>query len=341
MQAGNCVAWGQYQLIRISNSNNVMIDIATLGATIVNFYVTDKRGCERNIVLGYDDAEGYVCGDKYIGAVVGPWANRIEKGQYKIEGEQPCQLEQNEKANHLHGGSAGVHTKAWQVKCVAQQGVTLTTRVEAGEAGYPYSIAIEVTYRLSESNELSIQYQAFCEGIVPINLTQHSYFNLNGDRSDITDHCLSLEADEVLIVDACGIPTASVLVDKNIMDLRTPVRLDHVLDQHAPSLSKLDGYDHCFVIKGQGLRTAAWLFSSATGIELEMLTDQAGVQFYTGTHLGSTLGRHHQVYSKYSGLCLEAQHFPNQPNMADKQLECLYGPERMYKQTTVYRVNVL
>ncbi|MGL6258972.1 aldose epimerase family protein [Vibrio sp. WXL210] len=337
LDAESHLAWGDYRLFTLRNSNDIQVDISDLGATIVNFYVHDRMHRKINITLGYDSPQGYLDGQAYIGGIVGPWANRIDNGCYTHDNNE-VRLEKNEANNHLHGGSAGLHKKCWDLVLHAEQGLTLRTRVKRGQAGYPANIDIYVTYRLTDNNELSIQYFANADSVTAINLTNHAYFNLSGRNHDISNHLLTIDADSYWDVNKSSIPTQCLPVAQTRMDFRQPIRIGEAKSQGATKRGKNKDFDHCWNLNGQGLRSVAWLYENNTGIGLEVSTDQKGLQFYAGAGLDEAEGRDGH-YGPYSGLCLEAQAIPNQVNM-DNADEVIYGPDKQYSQITIYRVEV-
>ena len=329
--------WGEYRVFTLRNRHGLQVDISDLGASVVNFFVHDRFHRKTNITLGYHHPEGYLAGQAFIGGVVGPWANRIEGGTYKENGH-PVQLEQNEGENHLHGASVALHLKRWQVVMQAEQGISLKTKVAKGTAGFTANMDICVTYRLTENNELSIQYQVELDAVSPLNLTHHAYFNLNGGVEDVLNHILTIDADEYWQIDRGAIPLSRQSVASSAMDFRQPIRIGLAKSLGGEQVDAVGGFDHCWCLNGEGLRPVAWLYDNSTGIALEVSTDQSGLQFYSGNSLDEPNGRE-GYYRRHSGLCLETQAYPNQVNMADAE-QVLYGPDRPYSHTTIYQVMV-
>lgn len=328
--------WGEYTLFSLTNSNLIHVDITDLGASLVNFYVPEKGGRRINIVLGYDTAKAYLEGDAFIGGVVGPWANRINGGAFRLDGNT-VQLEQNEGANHLHGASAGLHKKHWEVETVTRQKITLKTRIKQGEAGFPANISIYVTYQLTNDNALNIHYKAQSDGTTPINLTQHAYFNLSGGEENILDHMIHIDAETYLAIDDQFIPSRKCAVAGTAMDFRQPMRIGSYIHLDDEQLLIAGGYDHCWCLNGRGLRPIAQVYAKKTGITLNIATDQVGVQFYSGNSLQDIDGRNGAIYQKYDGLCLETQCYPDQVNMTEPA-ECILKLGELYRHTTVYQV---
>ncbi|ANO35043.1 galactose mutarotase [Vibrio breoganii] len=327
--------WGEYKLFSLVNNKGTQIDISDLGGLIVNFYTNDISGNRKNIVLGYDTPEQYLNGKCYLGCLVGPWANRIANGHFSI-GEDDYQLECNEGTNHLHGASASLGAKRWNVEIVNSASLRLSTMVESGDAGYPCDIEFKVEYHLSEDNALSINYQAFPRALTPINMTQHTYFNL-GSSADVLDHFIQIEANDYLHVDALAIPLFKASVEDTPFDLRTGMAIREGLSQSNEQLENAGGYDHCWCFDSTEIKPVARVFENNSGIELQVATDQIGMQFYSGNFLNNEIGRDSNIYNKHAGLCLETQCYPNQINMDNKQ-ECIYGPDRHYQHNVIYKV---
>ncbi|WP_120512437.1 aldose epimerase family protein [Photobacterium salinisoli] len=333
--ACNAKAWGDYHLYTLTNDHGTQVDISDLGASLVNFVVRDKDNQPVNIVLGYESPEAYLQGKAYIGGVVGPWANRIASGQFELDGKA-IQLEQNEGSNHLHGAGAGLHNRRWQLQQISANRISLSTSVNAGEAGYPASISILVCYSLTENNTLVIDYQADPDGKTPVNLTHHAYFNLNGGADGIADHDVQIDADMYLEIDQQSIPQRKCFVEDTPMDFRTLTRLSSRLAANDAEVKAVNGFDHCWCLNGSGMRQVAEVQCAETGLGIVMSTDQSGLQFYTGNALAEQHGRG-KAYRRYDGFCLEAQCFPNQVNMINAE-ECLYWPGKGYRQTTAYQI---
>ncbi|GEM81404.1 aldose epimerase family protein [Vibrio superstes] len=327
--------WGEYKLFSLVNNNGTQVDISELGGLIVNFYTHDNKGERQNIVLGYDTPEQYLLGKCYLGCLVGPWANRIANGRFSIDNVD-YQLECNEGSNHLHGASAGIGTKHWNAECIDDATLILTTMVRSGQAGYPCDIEFKVKYHLSEENALSINYQAIPRALTPINMTQHTYFNL-GQTEDVLDHHIQIEGNEYLHVDALSIPLFKAPVEDTPFDLRKGVTIRQGLSDANEQLENADGYDHCWCFDSTEMKPVARVYEKNTGIELQVATDQIGMQFYSGNFLNNESGRNSKIYNKHAGLCLETQCYPNQINMANKQ-DCIYGPNKHYQHNVIYKV---
>lgn len=329
------MSWGDYQLFSLTNQQGTQVDISDLGGLIVNFYVQDKQGQTKNIVLGYETPHEYLEGRCYLGCIVGPWANRIANGRFSIDNIDYA-LEQNEGTNHLHGASANLGAKRWNVTCVDDMTLRLTTTVDAGEAGYAHTIDFCVTYHLTEQSELCIRYEATPHGQTPINMTQHTYFNLN-ESEDVLDHSVQIHSDRYLYVDSCAIPLFEAPVEETPFDLRQPMKIKDGISQTNDQLQAAGGYDHCWCFDSTELKSNAIISEETTGLQLHVASDQIGMQFYTGNFINNEPGRSAKVYKKNAGLCLETQCYPNQINMDNKQ-DCIYGPNKPYQHNVVYKI---
>lgn len=327
--------WGDYHLYSLVNSNGMQVDVSDLGATIVNLFINDGSGNRRNIVLGYDTPEEYLAGNVFLGCVVGPWANRIAKGEFSLAGSK-IQLERNEGSNHLHGASANIGKKRWLIEKFNHSEITLLVSVKAGESGYPADIDFRVHYQLTNDNKLRISYGAIPKATTPINMTQHTYFNLNGGQQDIQQHHIQLLADSFLEVDDMAIPVAEVPVEGTAMDLRLPKLIVEKINSECTQLINAGGYDHCWCLKGNGMKKAALVSDLSSGISLEVTTDQQGIQFYSGNFLDNEVGRNGDIYATRFGLCLETQCYPNQIN-TDNAAACTYKAGEKYTHTTIYK----
>jgi aldose 1-epimerase len=303
----------------LRNAHGIEVRAITYGAIIVSLRVPDRAGQLGDVVLGNDDLAGYVDKPAYFGAVVGRYGNRIAKGQFTLDGKT-YKLATNNGPNHLHGGVRGFDKVVWKADPPAAGATSVTFRYTSpdGEEGYPGTLNARVTYTLSDKDELTFEYSATTDKATPINLTQHSYFNLGAPGSDILGHELTLEADRYTPVDATLIPTGQLApVSGTPFDFRKPTAIGARIGQDDEQLKRGGGYDHNFVLSGagEGLRRAARLADPGTGRTMEILTTEPGVQFYSGNFLDGTIkGKGGVVYKYRSGLCLETQHFPDSPN---------------------------
>ncbi|ENM4022206.1 galactose mutarotase [Vibrio cholerae] len=328
--------WGKYKLYSLTNSQGSRVDISNLGAIIANFIVFDKNKLPHNIVLGYDTPREYIQGKCYLGCVVGPWANRIDSGSLNIDGIK-VQLHQNEGDNHLHGGSANIGDKCWDVVDVGDNFICLRTSVCKGEAGYPADIHFNVLYQLTDANELVIEYNATPDGKTPINVTQHTYFNLDGSDT-ILDHSIQIDSETLLIVDENAIPEAKIKVKETPFDLRQSTVIRDNISQDDHQLTAAQGFDHCWCFEPDGIEKFASVSSNINGLTLEVYSDQIGMQFYSGNFLDNEQGRDGAIYQQHAGLCLETQCYPNQVNMANSS-DCIFEKGETYQHKVIYKVS--
>jgi aldose 1-epimerase len=310
----------------------------TYGAIITEIHTPDRNGKSADIVLGFDNLDQYVKGHPYFGAIAGRVANRIAKGKFALDGKEYT-VAVNNGPNHLHGGLKGFDKKLWQAEPLESAdgaALRLTCTSPDGEEGYPGNLKVAVLYTLTEKNELKIEYTATTDKPTPINLTNHSYFNLAGS-GNVLGHELMLNCDHFTPTDATLIPTGEIASVKGTgLDFTAPKALGKDIKEFE-ALAK--GYDHNFVINGGGrsLRLAARVRDPKSGRIMECYTDQPGVQLYTGNHLDGTLkGVGGVTYGQHSGFCLETQHYPdsiNKPGFPSAVLR----PGQTYKTTTTYK----
>ncbi len=324
----------------LTNANGVQARINNYGAILTDLRVPDRTGKLDDVVLGFDTLEGYLAGHPFFGATVGRVANRIAKGKFTLDGKT-YQLAVNNGPNALHGGLKGFDKVVWKAEpSEGPDGVSVkfSYRSPDGEEGYPGNLSVVVTYTLTNQNELKIAYSATTDKATPVNLTNHSYFNLAGARAgDILGHELYLAADRYTPTDDTLIPTGAIQPVKGTpLDFTTPTPIGARINQIK---SDPVGYDHNFVLNsgGKELALAARVREPKTGRVMEMFTTEPGVQFYTGNFLnGKQTGKGGVVYQKHQGFCLEAQHFPDSVNHANFP-SMILKPGQTYRQTTVYK----
>jgi aldose 1-epimerase len=317
------------------------VEVRTIGygATITSIRVPDRDGRVADVVLGFDSIDGYLGQHPHFGVVVGRYANRIAKGRFTLDG-RTYQLATNDGPNHLHGGVKGFDKAVWKGEPIEQSGaagVVYTYTSADGEEGYPGTLTVRVTYTLSASKELSVEYEATTDKPTPINLSQHTYFNLSGGDGDILGHELTIDADRFTPVDATLIPTGELApVDKTPFDFRKPTPVGARINADHEQLRYGKGYDHNFVLNGASgtLRHAARVVDPASGRTLDVSTTEPGVQFYSGNFLDGTIrGKSGRVYQRRSALCLETQHFPDSPNHPSFPSTILRPGERFQSKT--------
>jgi aldose 1-epimerase len=349
---GKTSAGKAVDLYALSIDKGMTVKVMTYGATVTEVWAPDRAGQLSDVTLGFDSLKGYEQkGSPFFGCVVGRYANRIAKGRFTLDGQE-YKLATNNEPNHLHGGVKGFDKYVWELKDerrgrrsfpggksgkVEFVSITLRHVSPDGDEGYPGKVTAEVTYTLTERNELRIDYKATTDKPTVINLTNHAYFNLAGhDKGDILDHELTLSASRYTPADSTLIPTGKIESVKDTpFDFTKPMTI-------GSRIGKLKGnpggYDVNFVIDGKPgtLRPAAVVREPKSGRVMEMETTEPGVQFYTGNFLDGRKGKGGAVYKKQTGFCLEAQRYPDTPNHKDFPTAVL-RPKETYAQTTVYR----
>jgi aldose 1-epimerase len=331
-------------LYTLSNKNGMEVALTNYGGAIVSMKVPDRTGRFADVVLGYDQLAGYESKENpYFGAIVGRYANRIGKGRFTLDGKQ-YQLPLNNGPNSLHGGIAGFNKRVWESADRSDstgQHLTLRYLSKDGEEGYPGDLAVTVVYTLTDDNELRIEYSATTDKDTVLNLTNHSYFNLAGQgEGDILGHQMMLAANSFTPVDETLIPTGELRnVSGTPFDFRQPMAIGARINPPAEQLKFGRGYDHNFVLRDNRgkLAIAARVLEPKSGRVMEVLTDQPGIQFYSGNFLDGTIrGKGGKVYGHRYGFCLETQHFPDSPNHLEFPSTEL-KPGQTFRSTTVYR----
>jgi aldose 1-epimerase len=328
----------------LTNARNIEARIMTYGGIVVSLKTPDRNGKVEDVVLGFDNLDGYLKGHPFFGALVGRYANRIAKGRFTLNGVE-YKLAQNNNGNSLHGGERGFDKRVWTAKEVGGAegpGLELTYVSKDGEEGYPGTLTSVVTYRLTDNDELRISYAATTDKDTVLNLTNHSYFNLAGPAGgDILKHELMLNADRFTPVDAGLIPTGELKSVKGTpFDFTQPTAIGARINGTDQQLVLGKGYDHNFVLNRSddtSLVLAARATEPTSGRVLEVSTTQPGVQFYTGNFLdGKVVGKAGKSYQYRYGFCLETQHYPDSPNKPEFPSVVL-KPGQQYKQTTVFK----
>ncbi len=327
----------------LTNKAGASAEIIDYGAILVSLRVPDRHGKLGDVVLGYDNVQAYANGTAYFGAIVGRYGNRIGKGKFKLDGKE-YQLTINDGANHLHGGKIGFSKVLWEVKSFAnssEPSLALQYVSRDGEEGYPGTVVLKVKYTLTDKNELRLDYEGTTDRPTVLNPTHHSYFNLSGDfTKTILDHQLMIEADTMTPVDNGLIPTGQIVrVDNTPFDFRAATAIGARINATNEQLTFGKGYDHNWVLRSSGakLAKAAELYDPTSGRLMTVLTDQPGLQFYSGNFLdGSAKGKNGIAYQRRTGLCLETQAFPDTPNKAQFPSVTL-RPGKTYHQTTIYQ----
>jgi len=334
------------EVFTLTNTHGVEVRAISYGGIIVSLRVPDRSGHLDDVVLGYDSLEGYLRSSPYFGAIVGRYGNRIAKGQFVLDGVT-YRLAANDGPNHLHGGIKGFDKVVWQAEPVQNDsgvGVRFSRVSPDGEEGYPGTLKVGVRYLLTNRDELIVDYEGSTDKATPVNLTQHSYFNLTGGaRRDILDHQLWINADAFTPVDSLLIPTGAIdSVAGTPLDFRTPTAIGARIGQDHQQLRFGRGYDHNFVLRreGAGLAHAARVAEPITGRTLDIYTTEPGIQFYSGNFLDGTItGKGGQVYGHRFGFCLETQHYPDSPNRTQFPSTVL-RPGDEYRSRTVFAFGV-
>jgi aldose 1-epimerase len=322
----------------LTNAHGVKAKLISYGAMLTELHVPDRSGKLGDVVLGFDNLEGYLKGHPFFGCTTGRYANRIAKGKFTLDGKE-YSLATNNGPNHLHGGVKGLDKVVWQAvekTTPDSKSVVFFYKSPDGEEGYPGNLDIKVAYTLNNKNELRIDYEATSDKPTPINLTNHSYFNL-ACEGDILGHELMLVADKYTPTDDTLIPTGEIKpVEGTPYDFRRLTPIGARIDQLKGNPG---GYDINFVLNKENktLAVAAQVYELKTGRVMEILTTEPGIQFYTGNFLdGSLTGKGGRVYKKHSGFCLETQHFPDSPNKPNFPSTIL-RPGMKYTSTTVHK----
>ena len=329
------------EMFALRNAQGATAKVITYGATLTELWVPDRAGKLGDVVLGFDNLQGYVEKHPWFGATVGRVANRIARGKFALDGKE-YSLEINDPPNNLHSGPRGLSRVVWRAEPLSKgyvAGVRLTYLTPEGDGGFPGNLSVEVIYRLTDENELQIEYTASTDKATPVNMTNHSYFNLDGGK-DILGHVLYLQAENYTPVDATLIPTGEIQsVTGTPLDFTHPAAI-------GARIGKMNGnpggYDHNLVLSGETekRKLAARVGDPVSGREMEVWTTEPAVQFYSGNFLdGMITGKRGVVYGKHSGFCLETQHYPdalNHPNFPSIVLRpgCTYRSETVYRFST-------
>ena len=299
----------------LTNAHGMVAKIIDFGGIITELHAPDRDGRLADVVLGFNSIKPYCTDSPYFGALIGRYGNRIARGRFTLDGAQ-VQLPVNNGNNHLHGGAGGFDRVLWEAT-VDGPSLRLAYRSVDGEMGYPGNLDVTVVYQLNDANELVVRFHAVTDRATPVNLTQHSYFNLAGE-GDILGHYLTIDADSFVAIDSESIPTGELTpVTGTPFDFRLPRQIGERIGQPDKQLRHGSGYDHNLVLnrpQGTSLIRAARVSEPVSGRVLELWTQEPGVQFYSGNFLDGSLSGKGRSYGHRSGLCLEPQHFPDSPN---------------------------
>jgi aldose 1-epimerase len=329
-------------LYTLTNANGIEMKVITYGGIVVSLKTPDRNGKLADIVLGYDNLQGYLDKTPYFGALIGRYGNRIGKAQFTLGGKV-YQLPKNDGDNTLHGGNRGFDKVVWTAKPLKVEdgaALELTYLSKDGEEGFPGNLSVRVVYTLNNKDEWRIDYSATTDKETVVNLTQHTYFNLSAGGATILDHEMYLNADRFTPVAKGLIPTGELRAVKGTpMDFTKPMTIGAHIDDSYEQLQLAGGYDHNWVLNkaGKALTLAGRVFEPTTGRVMEVFTTEPGIQFYAGNFLDGTItGKGGKVYDKRYGFCLETQHFPDSPNQPNFPSTRLSSGQK-YATTTVYK----
>ena len=328
----------------LKNAKGMEVRLVAYGARITSIKVPDRHGDFADVVLGFDTVETYRSSLKkpYLGVTLGRYAGRIANGRFTLDGVEHV-LAKNSGPNHNHGGLIGFDKVVWDAKQI-ENSVAFHRTSPAGEEGYPGNLDVCVTYTLTDKNELIIDYRATTDRATPVNLSNHSYFNLAGEGSQtVLLHDLKINADAMLPIDKTSVPTGKIVpVADTPFDFRQPKPVGRDIDPPNEQLANGSGYDHTFVLNPRkaGSMPVATLYEKTSGRMMKVFTDQPGLQLYTANFLdGSLIGKSGRPYARQSALCLETQHFPDSPNQSQFPNTFL-RPGETYQSRTTYQFTV-
>ncbi|HKK40571.1 MAG TPA: aldose epimerase family protein [Cryomorphaceae bacterium] len=323
----------------LKTKSGLRCEVTNYGCRIIRLLVSDRDGNFEDVVLGFDTIEEYLQPpETFFGSIVGRVANRMGGASFDLDG-QKYRLTANEGRNHIHGGPTGFHSKVWRVISGDESQITLAYQSPDGEGGYPGKLEVKVVYSLTDQEGLKIAYEATTDLATPINLTNHSYFNLLGaGNGKIDGHVFQIHASRYLPNDSEQLPTGeSEKVEGTVFDLREPKVISELLFQENEQLKLGEGFDNNFIPDGSGFRLIAKVWEPDSGRTMEVFTDEPGVQFFCGKAMDrEVMGKDGKVYGEHSAFCLETQHFPDSINRPDFP-SIVLRPGEKYRSTTVYK----
>ena len=333
----------QTNLYTLKNKSGMEVCITNFGGRIVSIMVPDKDGKMQDVVLGFDNIDDYIRIPSDFGASIGRYANRIAQGRFVLDNDT-IQLPQNNFGHCLHGGPQGFQYRVFDAELLNPQELQLTYRAEDGEEGFPGNITCKVLMKLTDDNAIDIQYEAETDKPTIVNMTNHSYFNLEGDAGNNSGHLLMVDADYYTPVDSTFMTTGEIVpVEGTPMDFRTPTPVgERINDYDFVQLKNGNGYDHNWVLntKGDVTRKCASLKSPKTGIVLDVYTNEPGIQVYAGNFLdGSLTGKKGITYNQRASVCLETQKYPDTPNKAEWPSAVL-RPGEKYTSQCIFKFSV-
>lgn len=329
-------------LIALRNRRGMQVAFTDYGARIVSVLVPDKSGNLIDVALGFNSIQEYIhAQEQYHGATIGRYANRIAQGKFSLDGN-PYTLAQNNGINNLHGGPTGFHTRVWDRQVSFKKKIDFNYVSVHGEEGFPGTLKVNVSYELTEENEIIIKYIAETDQKTVVNLTNHAYFNLNGEgNGDILNHIIHIPSEKYIPIDENQIPLGEeIAVHQTPFDFTSPKKVAQDIGADHPQIKNANGYDHSFVNTQPDSIPAASAYSEESGIQLKIYTSSPGLHLYTGNFLADDLGKSGHKYLRYGGFCFEAQHYPDSPNQPQfPKVELL--PEEVYEAYIIYKFNIL
>ena len=328
----------------LQNATGMVVKILDFGGIINEIHVPDRDGKLGDVALGFGTIDPYVKDSPYFGALIGRYGNRIGKGRFTLDGQEH-RLPTNNGENHLHGGDPGFDKVLWTAS-LEEGGLALRYRAADGEQGYPGNLDVVVLYTLTDANEIVVHFRAVTDAATPVNLTQHSYFNLAGaGQGDILAHEIAIDADKFVPVDAGAIPLGPLAqVAGTPFDFRKPRPIGERIGQPDKQLRHGTGYDHCWVLNKEAgtkaMTRAVHVCEPTTGRVLELFTQEPGVQFYSGNFLDGSLEGKGHPYVFRGGFCIEPQHFPDSPNQPDYP-DTILRPGEVYETESRFKFSVM
>jgi aldose 1-epimerase len=325
------------------HNGDITMQVTNFGARVVSLFTPDRTGKYEDIVLGYPDIESYLHnrGERFLGCVVGRYANRIADGKFTLDGKEYI-LPRNSGGQTLHGGMRGFDGVVWNVDSVSDSEIVFSYISPDGEEGFPGELRVVMTYSLTADNEFKITYRATADRTTVVNLSHHSFFNLRGEGAGtVENHVLTLNAAHITAVNGALIPTGELMpVENTPFDFRMPHAIGERINDSHEQLRFGSGYDHNWALDTKSLdEPAATVYEPESGREMQVFTDQPGIQFYSGNHFyGTAQGKYGNLHNRRESFALEAQKFPDSPNHSDFPTTVLNAGEA-YQQTCIYKFN--
>ena len=320
------------ELYRLENANGMICDVITYGARIAKLVVPNKRGEMIDVVAGFSNPDGFLGDNPYFNAVIGRVGNRIGGASFALDGNR-YDLFKNDGNNHLHGGKCGFDSRIWTASVLCDQSLKLERVSPDGEEGYPGNMQVSVTYSLTDDDALDIRYEAACDKDTLCSLTNHAYFNLDGDFESVLDHEVFIDANYLTAVDDELIPHGALKdVAGTAFDFSAPKKIGRDINADERMLKIARGYDFNYVLNGNGYRKVASAYSQKSGVKMDVYTDRPCLQFYTGNFLDGLKGK--KTYGYQSAFCMETQGYPNACNVPSFESMTLKKGEKYESRTT-------